>query len=60
MNQEVLLEFQLPVPTCAVDQHHTKRDFLVCLVYMVQKRQGAVEGYFYLTFTQLSTSYYHV
>lgn len=49
MNQEVLLEPQLPLPTWAVDQRHSRWVFLIGLVCMMQKGFGAVEGYFHLS-----------
>ncbi|TNN88283.1 hypothetical protein EYF80_001499 [Liparis tanakae] len=51
VNQEVLLEPQLPSLSCAMDQRHPGRDFLPCLVCVVQKRPGAVEGHRHLVFT---------
>lgn len=55
-NQEVLLEPQLPLPTCTVDQRHPRRDFLICLVCMVQKGCRAVEGQCHLLVTENSTT----
>lgn len=48
VDQEVLLEPQLLLSSCTAHQLHPRRGFLVCLVYMVQKLQGAVEGHFHL------------
>ncbi len=54
MNEEVLLEPQRPLPTCAVNQRHRSRNFLILVltVCMIQKGHGAVESNFYLIFTE--------
>lgn len=57
VNQEVLLEPQLPSPSCTMDQRHPGRDFLICLVFVVQQGQGAVEGHLHLVFTEERTTY---
>lgn len=56
VNQEVLLEPQLPLSTCTVDQRHPGRDFLILLLYKIQKGQGAVEGHLHLVFTKNNTT----
>lgn len=48
VNQEVLLEPQLPLPSATMDQANTRLDLLICLVHVVQKGRGAVEGHLYL------------
>lgn len=51
VNQEVLLEPQLPLPTCTADQRHPMRNVLIYMqVCMVQKGQRAVKGHFHLAF----------